>query len=62
MILDKPFTQQEFEEELRMLDGSKNRICVTHDVGELFIQLNSAVTRLNLLAYSRYLELKDKKE
>ena len=60
MILDKPLTQVERRNYIDMLEGCKNRICVTDDVGELFILLGSAVYQLNILAQSRYLELKER--
>lgn len=59
MLLDKPLTQVEQDNKIAMLEGCKNRICVTDDVEELFSLLHSATNILNILARSRYLELKD---
>lgn len=62
MLLDKPLTQIERDNKIAMLEGCENRICVTDDVGELFSLLHSATSILNILARSRYLELKDGEE
>lgn len=59
MILDKPLTEIEQDNRIAILDGCKNRLCVTDDVGELFTLLYSATNCLNILAQSRYLELKE---
>ncbi len=59
MLLDKPLTRVERDNEIDLLEGCKNRICITDDVGELFSLLHSATNILNILARSRYLELKD---
>lgn len=59
MLLDKPLTLLERDNKIDMLEGCKNRICVTDDVGELLSLLYSATYYLNILAQSRYLELKD---
>ena len=60
MILDKPLTDVERRNHIDMLEGCKNRICVTNDVKELFVLLGSAEYHLNYLAQSRFLELKER--
>ena len=60
MLLDKPLTRVEQENNIDMLIGCKNRICVTDDVKELLSLVYSASYYINLLAQSRYLELKER--
>lgn len=63
MLLDKPLTEIEQDNKIAMLEGCKNRLCVTDDISELFTLLYSATNYLIILAESRYLELsKDKVE
>lgn len=45
-----------------MLEGCKNRLCVTDDIAELFTLLYSVTNYLIILAESRYLELKERAE
>ena len=59
-ILDKPLSDIKFTDERDALKLHEYRMCVTNDVGELIQQLGFAVDRLNLLAYSRYLGLKER--
>ena len=59
-ILDKPLSDIEFTNELNMFKGNEYRMFVTDNVVELIQQLGFAVDRLNLLAYSRYLLLKER--
>ena len=59
-ILDKPLSDIKFTDELEELKINEYRMCVTNDVGELIQQLGFAVDRLNLIAYSRYLLLKER--
>ena len=60
MLLEKPLTRVERDNRIDSLEGCKNRICVTDDVGELLSLLYSATYYLNILAQSRYLELKER--
>lgn len=59
MLLDKPLTEIEQDNTILMLNGCKNRLCVTDDISELFTLLYSATNYLIILAESRYLELKE---
>lgn len=61
MLMDKPLTLNERDNAIGMLEGCKNRICVTYDVKELLSLVYSANYYINLLAQSRYLELKEDK-
>ena len=62
MLLDKPLTQIERDNSIDMLIGCKNRICVTDDVKELLSLVYSATYYINILAQSRYLELKEREK
>lgn len=60
MLLDIPLTRVEQENNIYMLIGCKNRICVTNDVKELLSLVYLATYYINILAQSRYLELKER--
>lgn len=60
MLIDKPLTQVERDNRIDMLEGCKNRICVTDDLDELLSLLYSATYYINILAQSRYLELMER--
>lgn len=60
MLLDKPLTEIEQDNKIAMLEGCKNRLCVTDDISELFTLLYSATNCLIILAESRYLGLKER--
>lgn len=62
MFLDKPLTEIEQDNKIAILEGCKNRLCVTDDIAELFTLLYSATNCLIILAESRYLELKERAE
>lgn len=59
MLMDKPLSNQEKFNNVDILKGCVNRICVTDDVYELFNLIGSASVYLHRLAQSRFLELKD---
>ena len=59
-ILEKPLSDIQFTDELNQLRVNGYRLFVTDDVGELIQQLGFFIDRLNLLAYSRYLGLKER--
>lgn len=48
------------ENELRMLEGNINRICVTDDPLELTRMVGFACGRINMLAQYRMLQLEEK--
>lgn len=59
-LLDKPLTQREREDILRMLDGNICRICVSDDPEEIIKMLGFATDRLSMLAYSRIKTLNER--
>lgn len=56
-LLDKPLTRKEKSQALDMLQGNIARISVSDDIVEITAQLGFAVDQLNILAYSRIMEL-----
>lgn len=48
------------ENELRMLEGNINRICITDDPLELVRMVGFACDRINMLAQYRMLQLEEK--
>lgn len=60
-MLDKPLTRIERDNEIDLLKGCINRICVTDDEKELIRMIGSANYRISRLAESRSLELEAKK-
>ena len=59
-LMDKPFTRQEKDEQLRMLDGCICRICVSDDPLEITRMIGFANHYIGMLAQSHMLELKEK--
>ena len=49
-LLDKPYTKEEKDGVLRMLDGNICRICVSDDEEEIVRMLGFANDRLSMLA------------
>lgn len=61
-LLDKPYTREEKEYTLRMLDGCICRICVSDEAEEIVRMLGFANDYLSMLAYSRMKQIKEEKE
>lgn len=61
-LLDKPYTKEEKEDILRMLDGCICRICVSNEAEEIVRMLGFANDYLSMLAYSRMKQIKEEKE
>lgn len=60
-MLDKPLTRRERDNEINLLEGCINRICITDNEKELIRMIGSANYRISRLAESRSLELEAKK-
>ena len=60
-LLDKPYTKEEKDGVLRMLDGNICRICVSDDEEEIVRMLGFANDRLSMLAYSRIMQIKQER-
>ena len=58
-LLDEPFTPQEKDSNLRLLDCCICRICVSDDPLEITRMLGFASNYLAMLAQSRMLQLKE---
>ena len=56
-LLNKPLTRKERQNELDMINGNIARVSVSNDPVEIVAQLGFAIDRLNLVAYSRVIEL-----
>lgn len=61
-LLDKPYTREEKEDILKMLDGCICRICVSNEAEEIVRMLGFANDYLSMLAYSRMKQIKEEKE
>lgn len=59
-LLDKPLTRHERQQELDMLQGNLSRICTSDDPVEIIRSVGFAVDRLNMIGYSRVMELQQK--
>ncbi len=59
-LMDEPYTRQQREGVLYMLDGVKCRLCVTDDPKELVRMLGFGCDYLFMLAQSRILEIEQK--
>ena len=57
-LLDTPLSQLQKGNELDLLRGNINRICVSDDIEEIISSLGFATDRLHLIAYSRIKKLK----
>lgn len=56
-LLNKPLTRKERQNELDMINGNIARVSVSNNPVEIVAQLGFAIDRLNLVAYSRVIEL-----
>ena len=56
-LLNKPLTRKEQQNELDMINGNIARVSVSDDPVEIVAQLGFAIDRLNMVAYSRVMEL-----
>lgn len=56
-LLNKPLTRKERQNELDMMNGNIARVSVSDDPVEIVAQLGFAIDRLNMVAYSRVIEL-----
>ena len=56
-LLNKPLTRKERQNELDMMNGNIARVSVSDDPVEIVAQLGFAIDRLNMVAYSRVMEL-----
>ena len=56
-LLNKPLTRKERQDELDMINGNIARVSVSDDPVEIVAQLGFAIDRLNMVAYSRVMEL-----
>lgn len=56
-LLNKPLTRKERQNELDMINGNIARVSVSDDPVEIVAQLGFAIDRLNMVAYSRVIEL-----
>lgn len=56
-LLNKPLTRKERQNELDMINGNIARVSVSDDPVEIVAQLGFAIDRLNMVAYSRVMEL-----
>lgn len=56
-LLNKPLTRKERQNELDMINGNIARVSVSNDPVEIVAQLGFAIDRLNMVAYSRVMEL-----
>lgn len=56
-LLNKPLTHKERQNELDMINGNIARVSVSDDPVEIVAQLGFAIDRLNMVAYSRVMEL-----
>ena len=56
-LLNKPLTRKERQNELDMINGNIARVSVSDDPIEIVAQLGFAIDRLNMVAYSRIMEL-----
>lgn len=61
-LLDKPYTREEKEDTLRMLDGCICRICVSDEAEEIVRMLGFANDYLSMLAYSRMKQIKEEEK
>lgn len=59
-LLDEPYTREQKDNALRMLDGCICRICVSDDAEEIVRMLGFANDYLSMLAYSRMKQIKAK--
>lgn len=59
-LLDEPYTREQKDNVLRMLDGCICRICVSDDAEEIVRMLGFANDYLSMLAYSRMKQIKEK--
>ena len=57
-LLDKPFTNIEKDNKLKMLDGCICRICVSDDPEEIVRMLGFANDYISMLAYSRMMQIR----
>lgn len=57
-LLDKPFTNKEKDNELRLLDGCICRICVSNDPEEIIKMLGFANDHIAMLAQSRMKQIR----
>lgn len=57
-LLDKPLTASEKDDVLRMLEGCKNRLCISDDLEEIMRMAGFASDYIFMLAYSRMKEVK----
>ena len=56
-LLNKPLARKERQNELDMINGNIARVSVSDDPVEIVAQLGFAIDRLNMVAYSRVMEL-----
>ena len=56
-LLNKPLTRKERQNEVDMINGNIARVSVSDDPVEVVAQLGFAIDRLNMVAYSRVMEL-----
>ena len=56
-LLNKPLTRKERQNELDMINGNIARVSVSDDPVGIVAQLGFAIDRLNMVAYSRVIEL-----
>ena len=61
-LLDKPYTRDEKNDVLRLLDGCICRICVSDDAEEIVRMLGFANDYLSMLAYSRMKQIKSESD
>ena len=60
--LNRPLTQTEKSYQLDMLQGNINRISASQDIDEISQMLDFAIHRLKVIAQSRMIELRNKKQ
>ena len=58
-FLYEPLSYKELHNELDLLDGNIARITVSKNPEEVIRSLGFAIDRLSMIAYSRFIELKD---
>ena len=61
-LMDKPFTREEKDDALRMLNGCIARICVSDNPIEIIRIVGFANDYISMLAQSNMLEIKRRKE
>lgn len=61
-LLDKPMSQVEKENMLRMLDGCISRICVSNDAEEIVRMIGFANNYVSMLGYNRMKQLQETKK